>query len=126
MSLPSLRLREFPERGFAVWYALSAPIVAWMVHLTALAALTGYSYDHRGGTFWMHVTTALTAAATVVAMFLSYRMIRRAGATEDDPSRGGRMRFLGELGLAIGAINLALIVLEEVYLDVLHGRTPHG
>ncbi|HEY7135749.1 MAG TPA: hypothetical protein VIB48_11840 [Acidimicrobiia bacterium] len=126
MSLPSLRLRHFPERGFAVWYAVSAPIAAWMVHLTALAALTAYSYDHRGGTIWMHLVTGITGAATVVAMVLSYLMIRGADATEEDPSRGGRMRFLGELGLLIGVVNLALIVLEEVYLDVLHGRAPHG
>jgi amino acid permease len=126
MSLPSLRLREFPERGFAVWYAVSAPIAAWAVHLTALAALVEYSYDHRGGTFWMHLITGITGTVTVVAMVLSYLMIRRAGATEDEPSRGGRIRFLGELGLVIGIVNLALIVLEEIYLDVLHGRTPHG
>jgi hypothetical protein len=126
MSLPSLRLREFPERGFAVWYAVSAPIAAWAVHLTALAALVEFSYDHRGGTFWMHLTTAITGTATVIAMALSYVMVRRAGATEDDPGRGGRIRFLGELGLVIGVVNLALIALEEIYLDVLHGRVPHG
>jgi hypothetical protein len=121
MSTPGLRLREFPERGFLVWYALSAPILAWLVHLIALAALTQYSYNKKGGTFWMHLTTVVTMIATLVAMWLSYQMVRKAGAPESEPGPAGRTRFLGELGLMVGVVNLMLIVLEEVYLDVLHG-----
>jgi hypothetical protein len=122
MNLPSLRLREFPERGLAVWYALTAPILAWMTHLVVLASLAGASYDRGGVTFWMHVTTAVTVIPTLVAMYLAWLMIRRADNTdESDPGPRGRTRFLGEMALLIGVINLMLIILEEVYLDVLHG-----
>jgi hypothetical protein len=122
MNLPSLHLREFPERGLLVWYALVAPVLAWTVHLVALAALVGYSYEAKGVTVWMHVVTAVTLIPTLVAMYLAWQMIRSARDTpESDPGPRGRTRFLGELAILIGAINLMLIVLEEVYLDVLHG-----
>jgi hypothetical protein len=122
VNLPSLRLREFPERGLAVWYALTAPILAWMAHLVVLSSLVGASYDRSGVTFWMHATTAVTAIATLVAIYLAWLMIRRSDDTdESDPGPRGRTRFLGEMALLIGVINLMLIVLEEVYLDVLHG-----
>lgn len=122
MNLPSVRLREFPHRGIAVWYALVAPVLAWTAHLVVLACLVGYSYEADGVTLWMHVTTAVTLAATFLALFLAWRMIRHASETdESDPSTEGRTRFLGEMAMLIGIINLMLIVLEEVYLDVLHG-----
>ena len=37
--MASLRLRAFPDRGFLVWFALTAGIIAWIVHLVAFAAL---------------------------------------------------------------------------------------
>ncbi|MBV8949302.1 MAG: hypothetical protein JOZ99_00385 [Actinobacteria bacterium] len=127
MNLPSLRLREFPHRGFAVWAALVTPVLAWTAHLVVLTALATYLYEGGSGvTFWMHVTTALTLAPTLVALYLAWRMVRHASEVdESDPGPEGRTRFLGELALLIGAINLMLIVLEEVYVDVLHG-VGHG
>jgi hypothetical protein len=122
MNLPSFRARQFPERGILVWFALVAPVLAWTVHLVALAALVRYSYNEKGATFWMHLTTALTLAVTVAAIYLAWRMIQHArDVPESDPGPEGRTRFLGELALLIGAINFMLIALEEVYLDVLHG-----
>jgi hypothetical protein len=121
VQLPSLRFREFPERGFVVWYAVTAGIGAWTIHLVGLVALTEYSYDVPGAIWWMHITTILTGLATLLAIGLSYYMFRWGGPDPERPTIQGRVRFLGELGLAIGVINLALIVLEEVYLNVLHG-----
>jgi hypothetical protein len=64
----------------------------------------------------------VTVIPTLVAMYLAWLMIRRADNTdESDPGPRGRTRFLGEMALLIGVINLMLIILEEVYLDVLHG-----
>jgi hypothetical protein len=111
----SLRAREFPDRGFLVWFALTASIGAWMLHLTAFAALVEFVHDN--GYFWIFtVGNALAIAITLVAGWLSWLMYR-AGA--DDESLGtpeGRMRFLGGLGLLINAINLLLIVLEGSYV----------
>lgn len=121
VSLPSLRLREFPERGFLVWYAVTAPIGAWTVHLLGLVMLTRYSDNVPGAIWWMHIITIVTGTAALLAMALSYSMMRWAGPGEDRSDLAGRVRFLGELGMIIGVINLALIVLEEVYLNVLHG-----
>lgn len=121
MSTPSLRLREFPERGLLVWYAVTAPIGAWTVHLVGLVTLTRYSYNVSGAIWWMHIITIVTGSATLLAMYLSFLMMRWGGKGEHRGDIGGRVRFLGELGMIIGVINLALIVLEEVYLNVLHG-----
>ena len=47
----SLRVREFPERGVLVWFAVVAGIVAWLVHLTLFAALVEFVHHH--GFFWL-------------------------------------------------------------------------
>ncbi|HZR12945.1 MAG TPA: hypothetical protein VFC33_06795 [Acidimicrobiia bacterium] len=121
MSIPSLRVREFPERGVLVWYALTAPIGAWTVHLVGLTALTKYSDNVPGAIWWLHIITIVTGLVTLSAMYLSFLMMRWGGRGEDRPDLAGRVRFLGELGMIIGIANLALIVLEEVYVNVLHG-----
>jgi hypothetical protein len=111
----SLRLREFPERGFLVWFALVAGVIAWIVHLAAFAALVAFVHDH--GYFWLfYVGNALAVAVTLYALWLSW-LIARAGT--DDEGAGtveGRVRFLGLLGVLVNGINLLLIVLEGSYI----------
>jgi hypothetical protein len=111
----SLRTREFPDRGVLVWFALTASIAAWIVHLTAFAAMVGFVRDN--GYFWIFtVGNGLAVAITLVAGWLSWLMYR-AGA--DDESLGtpeGRIRFLGEMGLLVNGVNLLLILLEGSYV----------
>jgi len=111
----SLRLREFPNRGFLVWFALSAGIVAWIIHLSGFAALVTFVHDH-GGYFWLFdVGNGVTLAVTLVALWLSWRMAE-AGSDEEEGTEAGRMRFLGVCGLLINSINLMLIALEGSYV----------
>jgi len=53
----NLRLRAFPDRGPLVWFAFSAGIAAWIVHLTLFASVV--ALVHRRGDFWIfHVGNA--------------------------------------------------------------------
>jgi hypothetical protein len=119
----SLRIREFPDRGVVVWFALTAGIAAWAFHLTAFAALVEFVHDH--GYSWLFTLgNVLALALTVVALWLSWLIYRAGTDDEEVGSPAGRMRFLGALGLLVNGINLLLIVLEGSYVYFI--GTGHG
>ena len=111
----SLRIRAFPDRGFAVWFALTAGIVAWIVHLVAFAAIVSFVHDH--GYFWLfYIGNAGGLVVTLIALALSWAMVRAGGDDEEAGTPAGRIRFLGEFGLLVNSINLLLIALEGSYI----------
>jgi hypothetical protein len=111
----SLRLREFPDRGFLVWFALTAGIVAWIVHLSALAAIVEFVHDN--GYFWLfYAGNGLAVAVTLLALWLSWLVARAGSDDEESGTEAGRIRFLGLFGLLVNAINLLLIVVEGSYI----------
>ena len=121
----SLRVREFPDRGLLLWAALSAGLVAWAAHLLSFAAMVEFVHTH--GYFWIFdVGNAVCILLAVVAMYLSWLVYRAGeGASEEDPTPEGRMRFLGIVGMASNGINLLLIVTEGLYVYFIspgHGR----
>jgi hypothetical protein len=119
----SLRLREFPDRGFLVWFALIAGIVAWIVHLSAFAGAVEFVHDN--GFFWFfYVGNGVAIAVTLVAMWLSWLLVRAGNDAEDAGTPGGRIKFLGLVALLVNAINLMLIVLEGSYIYFI--GTGHG
>ena len=67
----------------------------------------------------MHAVTGVTAVATVAAMALAYGLFRAGGDDDAAGSAAGRLRFFGMLGLLLGAVNLALILLEGSYVELL-------
>ena len=91
----------------AAWYAVVAPIVAWLVHLTAEASLVQHTCNSSGTQWPMHAVTAVCVAVTLSAMAVAFRM---AQAPE------GPWRFLGLLGVIVGSANLVLILLEGSYV----------
>jgi len=109
------------RRGFTVWYAVFGGVAAWAVHLMFEASFARYSCN-RGNQQWpMHLVTVLTAAATIVAILLSIRLIRAGeDSPQDEPSAGGRLHYLGIAGVLIGVINLLLILVEGSYILVLN------
>jgi hypothetical protein len=118
----NLRVRDFPDRGFAVWFALSAGIVVWIIHLTAFAAIV--TFVHTNGYFWLfNAGNALAIIVTVIATVLCWLMLRSTDADEEDGTPAGRIRFLAEFGLLVNAINLLLIALEGSYVYLI--RTGH-
>ncbi len=107
--------------GFTIWYALLGSIGAWMIHLLFLASFVRYTCNDPGSKWVLHAVTALTLVMVVGAMALCWRLDRRDGDEASD--RGsGPLRFVGRLGLVIGATNFALIALEELYVVVLASR----
>ncbi len=106
-----------------VWYALLGSIGAWTIHLVFFAAFVRFTCNESGTTWAMHLVTAITLAMTAVAMWLCWRMLKsEAGADEASDEEGGRAQFIARMGLIIGAVNFALIALEEIYLVVLNSR----
>jgi hypothetical protein len=112
------------RRGATVWYAAFGGVAAWTVHLVFEAAIVRWTADVRGWDWVLHAATVVCAGATVVAMLLSWRLRAAAGAADESASDdAGQLLFLGNLGLLVGAINLALIILEGIYAAVLY--QPH-
>jgi hypothetical protein len=106
-----------------VWYGLLGSIGAWTIHLVFFAAYVRYTCNRSGSLWAMHLITAVTLAMTAVALFLCWKMLRDSSeGDESADDEGGRAQFLARLGLLIGVVNFALIVLEEVYLVVLGSR----
>jgi hypothetical protein len=111
----SLRLRSFPDRGALVWFAVTAGIAAWVVHLVGFAALV--AFVHREGYFWIYsVGNGVAITVTLIAGWLCFLMVQSSSDDEGAGTRGGRIRFLGYLGLLSNGINLLLIVLEGSYV----------
>jgi hypothetical protein len=104
------------------WFPVFGSIPAWTVHLLAITALARYSCNVPSTRWTFHVITALTLAMAVAATLLSARLVREGG-DETSPEGPGRMAFLGRLGLLIGATDVLLIVLEEVYVLGLTGHS---
>jgi hypothetical protein len=119
----SLRVKDFPDRGVLVWCALAAGIVAWIVHLSAFAALVEFVHDN-GYSWIFSLGNGLALAITLAALWLSWLMYRAGTDDEDLGTPGGRMRFLGALALMVNAINLLLILLEGSYVYFI--GTGHG
>jgi hypothetical protein len=105
-----------------VWYALLGSIGAWTIHLVFFASFVHYTCNSHGALWVMHLATVVTLAMTVAALALCRRMLRRTEGDESSDDEGGRAQFFARLGLLIGAVNFALIALEEVYIIVLNSR----
>ena len=69
--------RAFPDRGPLVWFAFSAGIAAWMVHLTLFASIV--ALVHRRGDFWIfHVGDTGALLLTLIATWMCWCMVRDA------------------------------------------------
>ena len=98
--------------SFATWFAVLGGVGAWMVHLTYAASVVELTCEHPGLIWTIHGVTAVTALVTVVAIAMSATLVRESAGAESEGTRAGQLRFLGLMGLLVGAINLALILLE--------------
>jgi hypothetical protein len=110
--------------GVTVWYAVLGGIGAWTIHLMVLVSVVQFTCNADGYVWIMHVTTLVTLGMTAVAMALSLRLVRKAeeAAGADNGTAAERTRFLGRLGLVIGAVNFLLIAVEGLYAVVLEAR----
>jgi hypothetical protein len=109
------------RRAVEVWFAAFGGIGAWIVHLLFVVSAEHWSYLHHEYRWTLHAATVVCAAVTIVALLLARRLYLVAGgdpASADASSNddAGQLLFLAQLGLLVGAINLALILLEGSYV----------
>ena len=102
--------------GATRWFPLVASIAAWAVHIVALASLVQSTCNTSGREWVLHAITAACVAVAVVALLLAVRLARRVD------SRDG-LAFFGRVSVVVAGINIALIVLEEVYVVAFHGHS---
>jgi hypothetical protein len=104
------------RRAVEVWYAVFGGIAVWMVHLVFVVAAEHWTHLHPRYGWTLHAATGVCAFATVVAILLCRRLfVIAAGADPATSDDAGQMLFLAQIGLLVGAISLALILLEGSY-----------
>ena len=105
------------RRGIEVWFAALGGIATWTVHLVFVVSAEHWSYLHSEYRWTLHAATLVCAAATIVALALAWRLFRIAeGSDPASNDDAGQLLFLAQLGLLVGAISLALILLEGSYV----------
>jgi hypothetical protein len=110
------------RRAVEVWFAAFGGIGTWTVHLLFVVSAEHWSYLHHEYRWTLHAATVVCAVLTIVALLLARRLY--VVASEGDPDAtdaashddAGQLLFLAQLGLLVGAINLALILLEGSYV----------
>ena len=102
--------------GTTRWFPLVGSIAAWAVHIVALASLVQSTCNTAGRDWLLHAITAACLAVAVAALVLAIRLSRRVDT-------GAGLAFFGRVSVLVASINIALIVLEEVYVVALHGHT---
>lgn len=91
-----------PRSPWLLAFALGGGPVAWLVHLSLSYYLVPRACA-AGTSLGLHLVTLASAAVAVAAVVASRRV--RAG---DDP----RGRFLGTLGVLVGVLFLAAVLVE--------------
>ncbi len=105
------------RRGVEVWFAAFGGIAIWTVHLVFVVSAEHWSYLHSEYRWTLHAATVICALATVAALALSWRLFRIAeGSDPASNDDAGQLLFLAQLGLLVGAISLALVLLEGSYV----------
>ncbi len=103
------------RRGSLLWAAALVGIAAWMVHLTAVSALTKYACNADGSLWTLHLATVVTAAITAVGVWICLAVMRDSKDDESAGTLSGNQNFVGVFGLITGAFSLLLIVFEGSY-----------
>jgi hypothetical protein len=111
-------------RGPRVWIPVLGPIGAWIVHLVVDSSISRLACNAHRYEWLQHAVTAATALVVIVCMALAVGLVRAGrGATDEEGTPSGQALFLGVFALFLGAVNLALILLEGTYLVVIHACT---
>lgn len=86
-----------------LWYAVSAGIVFWIIHLYFMPALQPLACDLQNN-FPLHALSIATALPTIAAFYPAWRYYRDG----ETPA----LQFLGALGLMLNALFLLAILAE--------------
>jgi hypothetical protein len=105
-------MRTLGGHRFWLWFAVLSGPFWWMVHITGVSALASGACGHHAYTWLAHGLTVATAVPVLYALSLCRTLVR---ANRED---GNVVLFLGNFGLFVGGLSLALILFEEVYIWV--------
>jgi hypothetical protein len=92
---------------------------AWAVHLFALISLARLDQLHPEVIWVMQGATVLTAIPCLLTMAIGWRWWRETSTPADEGSPMGRTVFLCWMAMFVGAFNVALIVLEAIFVSML-------
>lgn len=104
------RLRR-PRGVLALWFAVLAGPLAWMLGLNAQYGLVRVACA-RGSMLYLHAVTVLTLALALAGVWTAWREWRRTGREWPDERLGviPRSRFMAVLGVLAGALfSLAIV-----------------
>jgi chromate transport protein ChrA len=104
------------SRQLLAWATIVMSIGAWTVHIVGLAALVQYVCDHPGVEWVMHGMTVGLALVTLLLTLLCVPGARLPDGDEEAGTATASVRFLSRVAIAIGSVNLLLIVVEGVYV----------
>jgi hypothetical protein len=109
--------RDQLPRGLRLWYAVTAGVFWWAVHVWAFASMARLRCLHPNVTWVLHAITVVTALGTLLAMWWSWQLWREGQGVDDGEGNPlGLRNFLGMLGLLTGLTNLLLILWESGYV----------
>ena len=108
--------RSALSNGASRWFPLVGSIAAWAVHIVALASLVQLTCNTSGREWVLHAITAACLGVAAAALVLAVRLARRVDSREG-------LAFFGRVSVLVAGINIALIVLEEVYVVAFHGHS---
>ncbi|MDP9019644.1 MAG: hypothetical protein M3N25_02385 [Actinomycetota bacterium] len=102
--------------GVKAWTGALVGIVAWMVHITAVASLVELTCERPAVEWALHLATAATAGVTLLGMWWCLDLVRGSRDPDAAGTRGGRRMFLGLFGLMMGGFSVLLILWEGSYV----------
>jgi hypothetical protein len=116
--------RSLPSRSFLLWFGVLGAPFAWTLQHVAGFAITVAACNAAGARWDLPVdglTIAVTATAAAVAVLAEasalhvYRVTRDAG----DHPPASRVHFLSIVGLAVGPLFLAMVLMSGLGATVL-------
>jgi len=111
-----------------MWFGLFGAPAAWAgQHVAGVALTIGACHDNTAGPdlgirvdLWTVVTTAAAVLVATLALLSAIAAWRSARDADDsDPPPGGRVHFLGIIGLTISPLFLAIILMSGIGTIVL-------
>ncbi len=109
------------DTGAMIWIVTYGTIVLWLIHVGVEISLAGHGRGRPWVPWVMNGLTVALALFSVLATWAAWRIVGRHQQDESHLSPDGRTAFLGWMGVFIGSCDVALIVVEGVYLVALHG-----
>jgi hypothetical protein len=117
--------------GPLLWFALVGGLAAWIAHVGIEITLAAVSHGRPNVIALMNAATVATALVAILSMVAGFAVVRSAGwrpghdeaiGASDVATTSARIYFLGWFAVAMGAINLVLIVAEGLYVVYLPGH----